>query len=73
MLYTKYSDVDKILECGPQIVNCLARYDNEASQSVMGDSFYMDPCAEFPGFVKVRDYRNRLLLPKVKFDIGICL
>ena len=74
MLYTKYSDVDKILECGPKIVNAksLAQYDNGAFQFVMGDSFYMDPCAEYPGFVKVRDYRNRLLLPKVKLDIGIC-
>ena len=73
MLYTKYSDVDKILECGPKIVNTktLALY--EAFQYVMEDSFYMDPCAEYPGFVKVRDYRNRLLLPKVKLDIGMCL
>ena len=70
MLYTKYSDVDKILECGPNVVNSK---NVRAFQSAVGDSFYMDPCAEYLGFVKVRDCRNRLLLPKVKLDISICL
>ena len=61
MLFTQYSDVDKILECGPKIVHV----HNSSHDGEGLDNFIMCPCDEYPGFVKVRDHRGRLLLPKV--------
>ena len=87
MLFTQYSDVDKMLECGPKLVevNNPSQFDDIAYGPATEDNFtmftgeqvcdeypsYSQACDEYPGFVKVRDHRNRLLLPKVWFYLYV--
>ena len=56
MLYTKHSDWDYILECGPKAVD---------TSNGNPNNFYLELCPNYPGFVNVRDHQNGLIVPKM--------